>query len=244
MLFARTNGRSGFYPSPSFLWRDPIWREYTGRGPTKARAYVAGVEELTGRRVIAFLSDNHIDPERPLLLVIDMLSDYAFPDAERLLDVAESAVRGIRRARDAADRSGVPVAYANDLHDHWDCSPEHVCARALRGSRPGLVRPLLPRPGDAFLHKGQHSAFFGTPLAHLLHEKEITDLVLCGQVTEQCVLYTALDAHVRHYGITVLDDAVLSLDDDLGAAALRMMHENMGAQILSTIEWDGVPAKV
>jgi nicotinamidase-related amidase len=182
-------------------------------------------------------------PQRQLSLVIDMLSDYAFPDAERLADAAVSVVAGIGRARDAADRSNVPVAYANDLHDQWDCSPEQICARALQGHRPDLVRPLLPRPGDAFLRKGQHSAFYGTPLAHLLHEKEITDVVLCGQVTEQCVLYTALDTHVRHYGITVLDDAVLSLDHDLGAAALHVMEQNMGAQILSTIEWDGVPAK-
>jgi nicotinamidase-related amidase len=185
-----------------------------------------------------------LSASRPVLLVVDMLSDYAFPDAERLLASADLAVQGILRARDAADESDVLVAYANDLHDLWDCSPERVCARALQGRRPDLVRPLLPRAGDAFLHKGQHSAFYGTPLAHLLHEKEITEVVLCGQVTEQCVLYTALDAHVRHYDITVLDDAVIALDDELGAAALRMMERNMGARLLSTRQWAGEPANV
>jgi nicotinamidase-related amidase len=174
---------------------------------------------------------------RSLLLVIDMISDYAFPDADKLLEVAKPAVEGIRRARDAADEAGVLVGYANDIHDEWNCSPEQACARALEGNRPELVQLLLPRVGDAFLHKGQHSAFYGTPLAHLLHQNEIAEVVLCGQVTEQCVLYTALDAHVRHYDITVLHDAVIALDRDLGEAALRMMKLNMGARILTSVQW-------
>ena len=104
------------------------------------------------------------------------------------------------------------VVYANDVHGLWSCSPEQVCERALNGLRPDLVRPLLPRPDDAFMHKGQHSAFYGTPLAHLLHEEQIEEVVLTGQVTEQCILYTALDAHVRHYDIAVLRDAVIALE--------------------------------
>ena len=141
------------------------------------------------------------------------------------------------RARDAADDAGLPVAYANDLHDGWGCSPEQACARALEGESPELVEPLLPRTGDAFLHKGQHSAFYGTPLAHLLHQENIAEVVLCGQVTEQCVLYTALDAHVRHYDITVLDDAVAAIDRELADAALQMMERNMGARVLATDDW-------
>ena len=173
-------------------------------------------------------------PAKRLLLIVDMLSDYEFPDAERLFEAAEPAVRHIREARDEADRSDVAVAYANDIHEHWHCSPEELCARALEGRRPDLVRPLLPRASDAFLHKGQHSAFYGTPLAHLLHEEGIDEVVLAGQVTEQCILYTALDAHVRHYSITVLEDGVIPLDQELGRAALRMMERNMGARVIPT----------
>ena len=61
--------------------------------------------------------------------------------------------------------------------------------------------------------------------------------MLAGQVTEQCILYTALDAHVRHYAITVLGDAVIALDRELGDAALRMMSHNMSARVLTTRQW-------
>jgi Isochorismatase family len=126
--------------------------------------------------------------KRSLLLIVDMLSDYSFPDAKQLLENAERPARHIRQARDAADTAGVRVVYANDFHGLWSCSREEVCERALNGRRPDLVTPLLPRPGDAFMHKGQHSAFYGTPLAHLLHEEQIEEVVLAGQVTEQCIL--------------------------------------------------------
>ena len=177
------------------------------------------------------------EDKRTLLLIVDMLSDYSFPDAEQLLECAERPARHIRQARDAADTSGVLVAYANDIHGLWSCSREQLCERALNGRRPDLVEPLLPRPSDAFMHKGQHSAFYGTPLAHLLHEEQVREVVLAGQVTEQCILYTALDAHVRQYAITVLRDAVIALDQELGKAALRMMSRNMNARVITTRQW-------
>ena len=172
-----------------------------------------------------------------LLLIVDMLTDYAFPDADRVLDDADGVVAAIRRARDVADEAGILVCYANDIHEDWRCSRDEIAKRALSGARPELIRPLLPRSGDAFMFKGQHSAFYGTPLAHLLHQEKVTEIVLTGQVTEQCVLYTALDAHVRDYPVALLTDAVLSIDQALGDAAHRMMTSNLGARSLTTRQW-------
>jgi isochorismate hydrolase len=99
------------------------------------------------------------EDKRTVLVIVDMLSDYSFPDAEQLLEKAERPARHIRQARDVADTADVLVVYANDIHGLWSCSREQVCERALNGRRPELVKPLLPRPDDAFMHKGQHSAF-------------------------------------------------------------------------------------
>jgi nicotinamidase-related amidase len=56
-------------------------------------------------------------------------------------------------------------------------------------------------------------------------------VVLCGQVTEQCVLYSALDAHIRHLEVVVALDAVAHIDAGLAEAALRMMERNMSAEL-------------
>jgi nicotinamidase-related amidase len=55
--------------------------------------------------------------------------------------------------------------------------------------------------------------------------------VLVGQVTEQCVLYSALDAHIRHLQVCVPPDAVAHIHQELADAAVRMMELNMGADV-------------
>jgi len=172
------------------------------------------------------------------LIIIDMYSRYDFPGADSLAEQGPGTVERIGECRRLAASCDVPVVFANDIHDHFSGSRESIYARALDGEHPELVRPLEPAENDSFVHKGQHSAFYGTPMAHLLHEWGIDRLILTGQVTEQCVLYTALDAHVRHYDVTVLTDCVSSIDPELGDAALRMMAGNMGADLSTSNEWN------
>ena len=55
--------------------------------------------------------------------------------------------------------------------------------------------------------------------------------MLVGQVTEQCILYSALDAYVRHFAVAVPRDAVAHIHEELADAALRMMERNMSADV-------------
>jgi len=59
----------------------------------------------------------------------------------------------------------------------------------------------------------------------------VTRLTLIGQVTEQCILYSALDAYIRHLEVGVPRDAVAHIHQDLADAALRMMQRNMDADV-------------
>jgi nicotinamidase-related amidase len=58
--------------------------------------------------------------------------------------------------------------------------------------------------------------------------------VLVGQVTEQCILYSALDAYIRHLDVVVPRDAVAHIFDDLAEASLTMMERNMHAEVCDT----------
>ena len=102
----------------------------------------------------------------------------------------------------------------------------------MHGERPNLVKPIVPDEDSRFLIKVRHSAFYATALDYLLRRLETKRLILTGQVTEQCILYTALDAYVRHFPVVVAPDAVAHIDADLGDAALKMMQRNMSAEIV------------
>ena len=96
---------------------------------------------------------------------------------------------------------------------------------------PALVEPILPPEDCAFVVKARHTVFYGTPLEYLLWQRDVGHIVLTGQVTEQCILYSALDAYVRHLEVTVPHDAVAHIHESLADAALEMMERNMGARI-------------
>ena len=103
--------------------------------------------------------------------------------------------------------------------------------RALQGKHPELVEPISPEGDRPFLPKGRHSAFYETAVSHLLRVEEVKRVVLVGQVTEQCVFYSALDAHLRGYDVVVPPDAVACIDRELADAALKMMERNLHVQL-------------
>lgn len=169
------------------------------------------------------------------LLVVDMLNRYEHEDGAVLAESVGDAVPNIRRLLDAADRHAL-VVYVNDNYDDWAAGRKELCDRALRGARPELVAPILPGPDTPFLIKARHSAFYATQLEYFLRSRDVSRIVLTGQVTEQCILYSALDAYVRHFRVVVARDAVAHIHRDLADAALRMMERNMRALIGSTEE--------
>ncbi|WP_371798518.1 cysteine hydrolase [Streptomyces sp. NBC_01707] len=165
------------------------------------------------------------------LIVIDMINNYEHPDAELLIASAEYAVPRIVRLIEAAQQREVPVIYANDNFGEWRSHHGEIVETALAGARGDLVEPLRPDETSLFVVKARHSIFYETPLAYLLSQLDVDHIVLCGQVTEQCILYSALDAHIRHLGVTIPNDAVAHIHSDLADAALRMMQRNMNAAI-------------
>lgn len=177
------------------------------------------------------MSTGQLRPDQIALVVIDVLSDYDFEAADHLLPQAERAAPVIRRLIDEARERGVPVIYVNDNFGDWSGDRDALVARVLGGRHAELVEPLRPSDDALLVTKGRHSIFYETALALMLRECGIERLVLCGQVTEQCVLYSALDAHVRRIACVIARDACAAIDEELADAALRMMEANMGARV-------------
>lgn len=173
---------------------------------------------------------------RTALVVIDMLNTYDHEDANVLVPSVRKALPGMRSLIARARASSVPVIYVNDNFGQWRSHHGEILQAALAGHRRDLVEPIVPDEESLFVVKARHSIFFETPLAYLLGQLDIEQLILCGQVTEQCVLYSALDAHIRHFNVVVPYDGVAHIDPELAEAALQMMQRNMNATISSAAD--------
>jgi nicotinamidase-related amidase len=166
------------------------------------------------------------------LIVIDMLNRYDHDDAELLSASVREVVPTMARLIEHAQDADVPIIYVNDNYGDWGADRTELCRRALEGPDPSLVEPVLPAAGASFVTKARHSIFYETPLDYLLRSESVQRVALVGQVTEQCVLYSALDAYVRHYEVVVPRDAVAHIDPELAGTALRMMERNMRASLV------------
>jgi nicotinamidase-related amidase len=167
------------------------------------------------------------------LLVIDMMNTYEHEDAEVLATsvakIVDPLADLISRAR---DRDDVDVIYVNDNYGDFTADFEDLVDAARNGARPDLVSPIAPDKETRRVVKVRHSAFYASSLDYLLGRLQTEHLILTGQVTEQCILYSALDAYVRHFSFVVPPDCVANIDPELGDAALTMMHKNMHAELV------------
>jgi nicotinamidase-related amidase len=168
------------------------------------------------------------------LIVIDMLNRYEHEDGQQLLESARKVVPVLARLIETARRGNALTIYVNDNHGDWTAGRTRLSQWALEGADRSVIEPILPREDVPFLIKARHSVFYETQLEYLLRHENIDRVVLSGQVTEQCILYSALDAYVRHFEVVVPSDVVAHIHEDLADAALRMMKRNMRAEIIST----------
>lgn len=154
-------------------------------------------------------------PGKDALLLVDVVNDLDFSGADKVLPWAERLVRPLRSVCARARRSGTPVIYANDHFGLWQGSREDIVRHCTRKGARGadVARKLKPQRSDYFVIKPRHSAFFASPLHPLLEHLRVDRLILCGMVTNMCVVATAHDAKMHGYGIVVLSDCCAAESD-------------------------------
>lgn len=153
------------------------------------------------------------DEHSTALLIIDLISDFAFEDGDKLARAAHRIVNRVAQLVARAHRAGVPVIYVNDNRGRWRSDRTELVERCLRSDSRGrtLVERLAPEAQDYFIFKPKHSGFYATPLAELLEHLGTRTLILTGMTIEQCVLFTAIDAYVRDFKLVVPRDCVTGL---------------------------------
>lgn len=168
------------------------------------------------------------------LLIIDMLNDFVQPWAPLEVPETRSIIAAVQKRIATARAAGQPVIYICDAHAPDDREfarmgwPPHA-VRGTAGAQ--IIDELAPAETDAVVEKTSYSAFHQTGLAGLLQSHGIDHLTLTGCVTNICILYTAYEAVVRGYQVTVPRNCVANLDADDGAFALKQMSEVLGVNV-------------
>jgi nicotinamidase-related amidase len=175
------------------------------------------------------------DKHRFALLLIDVINDFDFPEADQLLKHARPMARTLLRLKRRAQKAGIPVIYVNDNFGQWKSDFRRTvdhCEMQSRGR--DVVKLLRPEESDYFVLKPKHSGFFSTTLATLLRYLETQTLILTGIAGNFCVLFTANDAYMRDFNLFVPSDCTVSNTKKENNLALRLMKKFLKADTCSS----------
>lgn len=170
------------------------------------------------------------------LLLIDVINDFDFDEADELLQYALPMAQQLARLKARAKQEQIPVIYVNDNFGRWRSDFNAQVKHCLGDQMPGrqVVEQLRPDEDDYFVLKPKHSGFFSTSLDILLEYLEAKTLILTGLATNICVLFTANDAYMRDFRLVV--------PSDCSAANTKQDHEHALDQIRSILKADIRPA--
>jgi len=181
------------------------------------------------------------NPTGTALLLIDVINDLDFPQADELLQSALPMAKKIQQLKTSAQQAGAPVIYVNDNFGRWQSDWKSQVAHCERPESNGreIVQLLRPDSDDFFVLKPKHSGFYSTTLDVLLQHLSCRSVILTGIATNICVLFTANDAYMRDYRVRVPRDCSAANRQTDHDDAIRQMEWVLKAETCpgEEIQW-------
>ena len=184
--------------------------------------------------------------KKEALLVIDMLNDFVLPGAPLEVPGTRGIISSIRHEIDRARAAGQPVLYVCDSHapDDKEFKKFGWPAHAVKGTKGAeVIEALRPAPTDVMIPKDTYSGFYGTRLDEALTVLGVDALRLTGCVAHICVMFTASDAVLRGYSVSVVEDGVAGISREDHDAALRIMKNVMGVELVMSGQAPGMDGR-
>jgi nicotinamidase-related amidase len=181
------------------------------------------------------LSDpEHTDIES-VLLIVDMINDFSFSDGDKLFERTEPILENVAGLRQKAKASGAPVIYVNDNFGKWQENFKEQIKYVMDTSEKGaeVAKSLLPDDEDYHVLKPQRSGFYQTPLELLLSSMKVKRVLIAGITTDMCVLFTAHDAYMRGYEVSVPADCTAAVTREFEERSLELIERVADADIRS-----------
>jgi nicotinamidase/pyrazinamidase len=168
------------------------------------------------------------------VLVVDMLR--GFLEEGYPLYVGQEARRIIPNVQRLLEREldrGSRLFFICDHHAPDDLEFKMFPPHCIEGTAEAEVIPELGGYPGEVIPKRRYSGFFDTPLEQRLRELAPEKLIVCGVLTNICVMHTVADARNRDYEVEVPVDGVASPDEAAHRFALEHMEKVLGARLTS-----------
>ncbi|MBI4759518.1 MAG: isochorismatase family protein [Chloroflexi bacterium] len=186
------------------------------------------IKEHKQKHHIAFV------PGHSALLVLDMQKYFLSDFSHAYIPSAQAIVPGIKDLIKAYSAKGLPVIFTQHVN-----SPQNAGLMAkwwrdlIREEDPlsDIIGELNLSSGT-ILKKSQYDAFYETPLADILRKKEVTQVVICGVMTNLCCETTARSAFVRGFEVFFPIDGTATYNEEFHLATLLNLSHGFATPVL------------
>lgn len=165
------------------------------------------------------------------LLLIDLQNDY-FPGGKFPLWNTAATLNHIETAIKVAHTKGVAVILVQHIAD-----PKMGIAPFFnQGTEGADIHPqiLQVAPDAPVVVKKFADSFVETNLEEILTGLGITELLVCGMMTQNCVTHTAISKSAEKFKVTILPDCCTTVDEMIHNIALRAVSTRVA--LVSAIE--------
>lgn len=179
--------------------------------------YASGSREHGLGRLLA--SQGKLDNARERF---DRIDQVIIPNTRRLLSAFRrfgAEVIYVTLGPAKADYSDAPV----HLRAWFEATGNHVGSKEHE-----IVAELAPEPGELVLRKTTIGAFASTGLESVLHGLGISNIVVTGVSTNNCVGMTAMEAADRQFGVVLAADATGTCSEAMQNATLDTFRRLWG----------------
>ncbi len=158
------------------------------------------------------------------LLVIDLQNDY-FPNGHFPLWNAEATLSRIETAIAKANAQHIPVI----LIQHIANPAKGISPFFNEGTEGVRIHPriLAAAPDAPILVKQHADSFIDTTLEATLSALGVTELLVCGMMTQNCVTHTAISKSAEKYTVSIVTDCCTTVDEMIHGIALNAVSTRL-----------------
>lgn len=152
------------------------------------------------------------------LLVIDLQNDY-FPNGKFPLWNTEATLNNIKSAIAKANEKNIPVIHIQHIAD----PAMGIAPFFNEGSEGADIHPeiLALAPNADVVIKHFADGFEQTNLEEVLQKQGVTELLVTGMMTQNCVTHTAISKAAEKYDVSILMDCCTTVDEMIHNIALH-----------------------
>jgi nicotinamidase-related amidase len=161
-------------------------------------------------------------PTRSALLVLDLQRYFLEKSSHAFVPSAVAILPGIRALIQAFSACRLPIIFTRHLNTPADSGNMAAWWREVLTIENPLsaICPDLDVAAGTIIHKSQYDAFHGTALTEQLHDRSVTQVVVCGVMTHLCCESTVRSAFMHGFEVFFTVDGTATYNEAFHRATL------------------------